>query len=102
MNEQKFEVSTTNAQNKEGRLPPHPEWAGFPAAGLCDDNDFCLAHFLDGVARSLAAHTAGLDASIGHVVSPVARYFVDVHSAEVEPLRCIERCLQITGEDTGL
>src|SRR5947209_15134859 len=63
---------------------------------------FCLAHFLDGVARSLAAHTAGLDASIGHVVSPVARYFVDVHSAEVEPLRCIERCLQITGEDTGL
>src|SRR5947209_20500834 len=57
---------------------------------------FCLAHFLDGVARSLAAHAAGLDASIGHVVSPVARYFVDVHPAEIELLRCIEHCLQIT------
>src|SRR5207237_655997 len=68
----------------------------------CDDNDFCLAHFRDGVARSLAAHAASLDASIGHVVSAVARYFVDVYPSEVEPLRCIERGLQITGEDTGL
>ncbi len=36
MNEQTFEGPTTKAQNKEGRIPPRHEWAGLPAAGLCE------------------------------------------------------------------
>src|SRR5512134_1651076 len=79
----------------EPRFPRYP----FLRQRECDDALF--GHFVHSIARALAPEAAVFRAAVGHQVDSRAGSLVDMHAADLEPLRRGERIVQPVGEDAG-
>src|SRR5689334_12473604 len=61
-----------------------------------------LGHLLDREAQALAAEARVLDAAVRHVIDAPARYFADEHRADLQPIPCALRLVEVAREDAGL